>query len=103
MKEQQTNQKTNQKEEKRVSIRFYLKADDNSKIEELMQTLKKRGWKREKMRLIDLIIDELFLKADNKFFEGILSRLTPLEYLFKTKMDNPAVRKEMEKILKRKG
>ena len=105
MKEQKTNQKTNQKEEtqKRVSIRFYLKADDNLKIEELMQTLRKRGWKREKMRLHELIIDELFLKADNKFYESILSRLTPLEYLFKAKINNPTLRREMEKILKRKA
>ena len=101
MKEQKKAQ--DQQAQKRVSIRFYLKADDNLKIEELMQTLRERGWKREKMRLHELIIDELFLKADSKFYEDILSRLTPLEYLFKTKMNNPSVKKEIEKILKRKG
>ena len=88
---------------KRVSMKFYLKADDCLKIEELMQILRKRGWKREKMRLHELIIDELFLKAGNGFYEDILNRLTPLEYLFKTKMNNPSLRKEMEKILKRKA
>ena len=96
MKEQKT-------ETKRICMRFYLKADDSLKIEELMQTLRKRGWKKEKMRLHELIIDELFLKAGSGFYEDILNRLTPLEYLFKTKMNNPSLRKEMEKILKRKA
>ena len=96
MKEQKKVQ--DQQTQKRVSIRFYLKADDNLKIEELMQTLRERGWKREKMRLQEMIIDELFLKADSKFYENILSRLTPLEYLFKTKLSNPSVKKEIEKI-----
>lgn len=92
-----------QEMKKRVSMRFYLKADNSFKIEELMKTLRKRGWKREKMRLHELIIDELFLKAGSGFYEDILNRLTPLEYLFKTKMNNPSLRKEMEKILKRKA
>ena len=83
-------------------MRFYLKADNSFKIEELMKTLRKRGWKKGKARLPDLIIDELFLKADSKFYEDILNKFTPLEYLFKTKMNNPSLRKEMEKILKRK-
>ena len=88
---------------KRVSMRFYVKAEDSLKVEELIKTLRKRGWKKEKMRLHELIIDELFLKADNKFYESILSRLTPLEYLFKAKINNPTLRREMEKILKRKA
>ena len=54
-------------------------------------------------RLPDLIMDELFLKANSQFYEEVLSKLTPLEYLFKAKIDNPVVRKEMEKILKRKA
>ena len=98
MKEQQRTENL-----KRVSMRFYLKADDNIKIEELIQTLRKRGWKKEKARLPDLIMDELFLKANSQFYEEVLSKLTPLEYLFKAKMNNPALRKEMEKILKRKA
>ena len=101
MKEQKVTQKT--ETEKRVSMRFYIKAEDSLKVEELIKTLRKRGWKKEKTRLPDLIMDELFLKADNKFYEGVLNKLTPLEYLFKTKMNNPALKKEMEKILKGKG
>ena len=97
MKEQKTEAK------KRVSMRFYLKADDNFKLEELMKTLRGRGWKKEKVRLSDLIIDELFLKAGNAFYAEVLNKLTPLEYLFKTKMNNPAFRSEMEKILKGKA
>ena len=100
MKEQKIMQKT--ENPKRVSMRFNLKTEDSLKIEELMQALRNRGWRREKTRLLDLIIGELFLKADNKFYEDILSKLTPLEYLFKTKMNNPTLRKEMEKILKKK-
>lgn len=99
MKEQKTISK---KETKRVSIKFYLKPDDNSKIEELIKTLRRRGWKKEEVRLSDLIIDELFLKAGDGFYEEVLNKLTPLEYLFKTKMDNPTLRREMEKILKKK-
>ena len=87
---------------KRVSMRFYLRADDSLKIEGLMKALRERGWKREKIRLQELIIDELFLKSDNKFYEDTLNKLTPLEYLFKTKLNNPSIRSEIEKILKRK-
>ena len=65
MKEQKKAQ--DQQTQKRVSMRFYLKEDDNSKIEKLMQTLQERGWKREKMRLQELIIDELFSKAWSGF------------------------------------
>ena len=102
MKEQKIIPKT---ETKRVSLKVYLKPDDSSKIEELMKTLRGRGWKKgkeETVRLLDLIIDELFLKAGNGFYEEVLNKLTPLEYLFKTKMDNPTLRREMEKILKKK-
>ena len=87
---------------KRVSMRFYVKAEDNLKVEKLIKSLRKRGWKKEKERLLDLIIDELFLKAESKFYEGLLNKFTPLEYLFKAKMNNPALRREMEKILKKK-
>lgn len=86
----------------RVSIKLYIKAEDSLKMEELIKTLKKRGWRKEKVRLPDLIMDELFLKADNKFYEKLLNKFTPLEYLFKAKMSNPALRREMEKILKKK-
>lgn len=88
---------------KRVSMRFYVKAEDSLKVEKLIKILRKRGWKKEKERLPDLIMDELFLKAGSGFYEEILSKLTPLEYLFKAKINNPALRKEMEKILKRKA
>lgn len=88
---------------KRVSMKFYLKPDDSFKIEELMKTLRKRGWRKEEERLSDLIIDELFSKVGNGFYEEILNKFTPLEYLFKAKLNNPSVKKEIEKILKRKG
>ena len=91
-----------QKKSKRVSMRFYVKTEDNLKVEELIKTLRKRGWKKETERLPDLVIDELFSKADSRFYEELLNKLTPLEYLFKTKINNPALRKEMEKILKKK-
>ena len=71
---------------KRVCMRFHLKADDSLKIEELMRNLRKRGWRKEKARLSDLIMDELFLKADSKFYEEVLNKFTPLEYLFKIKI-----------------
>ena len=100
MKEQKATQQT--ENSKRISLRCYIKADDSLKMEELIKTLKKRGWKKEKTRLSELIMDELFLNADKQFYEEILSKLTPLEYLFKTKMNNPTLRLEMEKILKRK-
>ena len=90
------------KKMKRVSMRFYLKVEDAKKLEELIKALKERGWKKGELRLNDLIIDELFSKTNNSFYEELLSKLTPLEYLFKTKINNPALRKEMEKILKRK-
>ena len=101
MKEQKVIQKTEVK--KRVSMKFNLKANDSLQIEKLMQTLRERGWRKEKIRLHDLIMDELFLNADSKFYEDILNKYTPLEYLFKTKMNNPVLRKEMEKILKKKA
>lgn len=101
MKEQKNLQKKEIK--KRILMRFYLKAEDSLKIEEIMQTLRKRGWKKEKERLSDLIIDEVLLKADSRFYEDVLNKLTPLEYLFKTKVSNPEVRREIEKILKRKA
>ena len=88
---------------KRVSMKFYLKPDDSFKIEELMKSLRKRGWRKETERLPDLIIDELFSKAGNGFYEEVLNKFTPLEYLFKAKMNNPALRREMEKILKKKA
>ena len=81
MKEQKALKDT--KTKKRVSMRFNLKTDDSLKIEELLQTLRKRGWRKEKIKLYDLIMDALFLKTNNKFYEDILSKLTPLEYLFK--------------------
>ena len=102
MKEQKSHTKK-QRQKKRVSMRFYIKAEDSLKVEELIKTVRKRGWKKEKARLPDLIMDELFLKANSQFYEGVLNKLTPLEYLFKTKMNNPALKKEMEKILKGKG
>ena len=101
-KTQDQQQIQDQQAQKRVSMRFYLKVDDSLKIEELMKILRERGWKREKTRLQELIIDELFFKADNKFYEDTLNKLTPLEYLFKTKLNNPSIRSEIEKILKRK-
>ena len=97
MKEQQRTENL-----KRVSMRFYVKAEDSLKVEELIKTLRKRGWKKETTRLPDLIMDELLLKANSQFYEEVLNKLTPLEYLFKTKINNPTLRREMEKILKRK-
>jgi len=100
----QKQQKLIQKTEnpQRVSIKLYIKVEDSLKMEELMKTLKKRGWRKEKVRLPNLIMDELFLKADNRFYEKLLNKFTPLEYLFKAKIKNPALRREMEKILKKK-
>ena len=97
MKEQQRTENL-----KRVSMRFFVKAEDSLKVEELIKTLRKRGWKKETTRLPDLIMDELFLKANSQFYEEVFSKLTPLEYLFKEKINNPTLRREMEKILKRK-
>ena len=97
MKEQQKTEIT-----KRVSIKLNIKAEDSLKLNAIIKALRKRGFKKDKVRLADLIMDELFLKANNRFFEELLVKLTPLEYLFKTKINNPALRKEMEKILKRK-
>ncbi|MDE0092370.1 MAG: hypothetical protein OXN83_03680 [Oligoflexia bacterium] len=88
---------------KRVPTRLNLKQENSLKLSELMTALKQRGFKKEHTNLIDLIIDELFLKADNKFYEELLKKFTPLEYLFKTKINDPAIRKEMEKLLKRKA
>ena len=99
---QKTKETEKNKQKKRVSMRFYLKAENSLKIEELVRILRERGWKKDKTRLVDLIIDALFLKADNRFYEEILNKLTPLEYLFKTKLSNPSVKKEIERILKKK-
>ena len=41
MKEQQRTENL-----KRVSMRFYVKAEDSLKVEELIKTLRKRGWKK---------------------------------------------------------
>ena len=89
-----------QENKKRVRTSFNLKQENSLKVLELMNVLKKRGYKKEQTNLNDLILDELFLKADNKFYEDMLKKFTPLEYLFKTKMNDPAIRKEMEKVLK---
>ena len=99
---QKTKETEKNQKNKRVSMKFYLKAENSLKIEELVGILRERGWKKGEIRLLDLIIDVLFLKADNKFYEEILNKLTPLEYLFKTKLSNPSVKKEIEKILKKK-
>ena len=90
------------KKMKRASMRFYLKIEDAKKLEEFIKSLKERGWRKGELRLNDLIIDELFAKAGNGFYEEVLNKFTPLEYLFKTKINHPTVRKEIEKILKRK-
>ena len=103
IKSQQITERVNTKKEaQRVSLRFNIRMDDNLKIEQSIQTLKKRGWKKEKARLQDLILDELFLKADSKFYEDIINQFTPLEHLFKASIKHPEKRRELEKILKRK-
>ena len=102
MKELENKNQQKTENSKRVSMRFYVRAEDSLRLEELFKTLRKRGWKKETERLSDLIIDELFLKAGAGFYKEALNKFTPLEYLFKTKINNPALRKEMEKILKKK-
>ena len=91
-----------QENQKRVGTKFNLKEENNLKLLELTNTLRKRGFKKEDTNLIDLILDELFLKADKKFYEAMLKKFTPLEYLFKTKINDPAIRKEIEKLLNKK-
>ena len=88
--------------QKRLTTKFYIKEDDSLKIEQVIKTLKKRGWRIDKIRIQDFILDELFLKADKNFYERIISELTPLEYLFKESLKNPSMKKEMEKLLKKK-
>ena len=92
------------KEESRVSLKLYIRKEDSLKMERVVNTLKQRGWKRRDgiLRIQNKIMDELFLKADSNFYEDIINRLTPLEYLCEEGMKNPAVRKELERILKRK-
>ena len=95
------NQKT---EEKRVSVRFFVKNRDRLEIEKVVNTLKKRGWKqgKEVLRIKDFIIDALFSKTNSRFYDDIIRELTPLEYLYKEACKNPKIRQEMEKLLKKK-
>ena len=96
------NQKT---EEKRVSVRFFVKNRDRLEIEKVVNTLKKRGWKQGKeiLRIKDFIIDALFSKTNSRFYDDIIRELTPLEYLYKEACKNPKIRQEMEKLLKKKN
>ena len=91
-------------EEQRVSVRFFVKNSDRLEIEKVVNTLKKRGWKQRKevLRIKDFIIDALFSKINNRFYDDIIRELTPLEYLYKEGCKNPKIRQEMEKLLKRK-
>ena len=106
MKEQKTEQekKEKQTEKKRVSVRFFVKHSDRLEIEEVVNTLKKRGWKqgKEVLRIKDFIIDALFSKINSQFYDDIIKELTPLEYLYKEACKNPKIRQEMEKLLKKK-
>ena len=105
-KQQMRQQATNRREnEKRVSVKLNLRREDSLKMKRAVKALKDRGWRKEEgeLRLQELIIDSLFAKADENFYQELTSRLTPLEYLCREGMKNPEVRKEMEKILKKKG
>ena len=90
--------------EKRAPVKFSLRHGDKLKMERAVKALKDRGWRKEKggLRLQELVIDSLFAKADENFYQELINRLTPLEYLCREGMKNPEVRKEMERILKKK-
>ena len=91
--------------EKRVSVKLYIREKDRLRLAKAVHTLKVRGWRRDKtyFRIQDKIIDELFSKANESFYENIISQLTPLEYLCREGMKNPSIRLEIEKVLKRKS
>ena len=93
-----------QENEKRVSVKLSIRHEDKLKMGKTVKALKDRGWKKEEggLRLQELIIDSLFAKADEGFYQELIKRLTPLEYLCREGIKNPEVRKEMEKILKKK-
>ena len=101
MNEQKNKQKIEAR--KRVTTKFKIRAEDNLKIEQITKTLTERGLRRDKVKVQNFILDKLFLKADSKFYESIISELTPLEHLFKESLKNPVMKKEMEKILKKKN
>lgn len=90
--------------DQRVSVRFFIKNSNKLEIEKVVNTLKKRGWKqgKEVLRIKDFIIDALFSKINNRFYDDIIKELTPLEYLYKEACKNFKLRQEMEKLLKRK-
>ena len=100
MKKQQTKQQP--ENEKRVSIKLSLRHEDSLQMERAVKTLRDRGWRKGQngIRLQELIIDSLFAKADEGFYQELINCLTPLEYLCREGMKNPEIRKEMEKILK---
>ena len=89
---------------KRVSVKLYIREEDNLKFTKAIHTLKARGWRQDEthFRIQDKIVDELFSKANESFYENIISQLTPLEYLCREGMKDPSIRSEMEKILKGK-
>ena len=91
--------------EKRVSVKLYIREKDRLRLTKAVHTLKTRGWRRDKayFRIQDKIIDELFSKANETFYENIINQLTPLEYLCQEGMKNPSIRTEIEKVLKRKS
>ena len=105
-KRQQTKQQAIHKpgNAKRVFIKLSLRHEDKLKMERTVKALKNRGWRKEEgtLRLQELIIDSLFAKANEGFYQELINRLTPLEYLCREGIKNPEIRKEMEKILKKK-
>ena len=68
------------KEEKRISLKLYIKREDSLKMERVVNTLKQRGWRRDQgsLRIQNKILDELFLKADSiPFMRHIINRPDP--------------------------
>ena len=103
MKELENKNQQKTENSKRVSVKFFIKNSDRLEIQKVINALKQKGWKKgkETLRIKDFIIDALFSKANRPFYNEIIKKLTPFEYLYKTACKNPKIRQEMEKLLKK--
>ena len=87
--------------EKQFTLRLKLSEESFNQVQEISNTLKKRGFKQESgLNLQDILFSELLEKLTPQFKEHFIEKHTPIDFLLKEALKEPSMRGKLGQFLK---